>query len=68
MKDFFDKQLKAFCQGLTDCQKAAFKKIASKSQAQTSLPKPVKLKIKNSAMFGELPSLLPTATNVAQKH
>lgn len=46
MKDFFDKQLQAFCQGLTDCQKAAFKKIASKSQAQASLPKPVKLKIK----------------------
>lgn len=46
MKDFCDKQLQVFCRDLTDCQKVVFIKVASKSLAQVSVQKPVKLEKK----------------------
>lgn len=52
MKDFCDKQLQVFCQDLTDCQTVMFIKVTSKSLAQVSFQKPVKLKSLYNAQWG----------------
>lgn len=66
MKDFCDKQLQVFCQDLTDWQKVVFIKVASKSLAQVSVQKPVKLKKTLQCSVGYFPHY-QIANNVAKK-